>query len=156
MSFEEFNEVGHLYIIVKGDIFIEPNVTQIDSILVAYTDDPNPNPNPNVGGRIFTCNFDTDQNINLESLEDPDANKELIDESLKYNQKCQQKLVVNGALIGREIHLGRIFDTTAPKPDPVAEEINLTPEYFIGTPQLPEFSEWIYSSDSVTILPANF
>ena len=153
---EKFNEIGYIYLIAKGDIFIDPSVTQIDAILVAYTDDPNPN--PNVGGRIFTCNSGTNPNIHLNDISDQQA----INDSTAYDNACNQKLTINGALIGREIHLGRTFcevvspTCAIPDPDQVGEEINLSPEYFVGIPQLPEFSEWLYNSDSVTILPANF
>ncbi len=153
---EKFNEIGYIYLIAKGNIFIDPSVTQIDAILVAYTEDNS------TGGRIFTCDFDSG-GINIKAKEDLDLNNPIIrDKSRDYDNACNQKLTINGALIGREIHLGRTFcevvspTCAIPDPDQVGEEINLSPEYFVGIPQLPEFSEWLYNSDSVTILPANF
>ena len=150
-TFNKFNEMGYIYLIAKGDILIDPSVTHIDAVLVAYSEDSI------TGGRIFTCNFDTTENINLRG---PDPN--IVNKSREYDEKCNQKLIINGALIGREIHLGRIYCETlsstcsSPTTDQVGEEINLSPEYFVSTPQLPEFSEWLYNSDSITILPTNF
>ena len=77
-----------------------------------------------------------------------------------FDQSCSaKKLTVNGALIAREIHLGRTYvDKTQPYDTGkfVSEEINLLPEYFIGTPNLPGFEDWLHRSDSIHILPVNF
>ncbi len=38
-DFNKFNEMGYIYLIAKGDILIDPSVTHIDAVLVAYTED---------------------------------------------------------------------------------------------------------------------
>ena len=151
-----FNEIGYIYLIVKGDILIDPKVRQIDAILVAVPDEAK----VDKLGRIYTCYvedlFDSDS-INIHSFEEilAKTEAELDKQNRKYNNQCQNQLVINGALIGREVHLGRTYNP-AYRFNHAAETINLLPEYFVGTPQLPEFNEWFYKSDSVIVLPTNF
>ena len=150
------NQINLIYIIVKGDIFIDHSVTQIDAVLIAM-------PKNDKKGRIYTCYIDdlsTVDNIDLESLsvlqdKTPDERKE---QNIKYDQSCREKLTVNGALIARQVHLGRVTKpATAIEPEKtITEEINLLPEYFVGSPQLPAHTDWFYKSDSITILPTNF
>ena len=167
-QWKNFNDINYITIIVKGDILIDPNVSRIDAVLIAY---------PNTGadihnieddkkGRIYTCYFD--QLLGVDFIDDPiqytlnkktDGSTALITNSKLYNNNCETKLVVNGALIAREIHLGRTYvNTTQPYVVgyAVSEEINLLPEYFIGTPNLPGFEDWLHRSDSIHILPVNF
>ena len=150
-----FNEIGYIYLIVKGDILIDPKVRQIDAILVAMPDETK----VDKLGRIYTCYVEDlfDSGFNIHSFEKilAKTEAELDEQNRKYNNQCQNQLVINGALIGREIHLGRTFNP-AYRFNHAAETINLLPEYFVGTPQLPEFNEWLYKSDSVIILPPNF
>ena len=153
VTWDKLNEIGFIYIIVKGNIYIDPSVTQIDAALIAYTDSATPNADKSAG-RIHTCYVEAAVGINLEDKEKPTPID--LQESINYADTCENKLVINGALIGHDIHLGRTFDETIDPIDNIGEEINLLPEYFVGTPQLPEFGEWIYSSDSVVILPPNF
>ena len=135
-SWREFNKIDYIYLIVKGNIYIQPDVTRLDAVLIAYTDDSQ----DQTQGHLYTCYFD-------EAVQATSS-------GTIYQQECDDKLTVNGALIGQTIHLGRSFsrtDTTQ-----VGEEINLLPEYFVGTPQLPGFEEWLYGSDSLIVLPVNF
>ena len=135
-SWREFNKIDYIYLIVKGNIYIQPDVTRLDAVLIAYTDDSQ----DQAQGHLYTCYFD-------EAVQATSS-------GTIYQQECDDKLTVNGALIGQTIHLGRSFsrtDTTQ-----VGEEINLLPEYFVGTPQLPGFEEWLYGSDSLIVLPVNF
>ena len=150
-----FNEIGYIYLIVKGDILIDPKVRQIDAILVAMPDETK----VDKLGRIYTCYVEDlfDSSFNIHSFEEilVKTEAELNEQNRKYNNQCQNQLVINGALIGREVHLGRTYNF-ADRHIHVAETINLLPEYFVGTPQLPEFNEWFYKSDSVIVLPTNF
>ena len=135
-TWREFNKIDYIYLIVKGNIYIQPDVTRLDAVLVAYTDDSQ----DQTQGHLYTCYFD-------EAVQATSS-------GTIYQQECDDKLTVNGALIGQTIHLGRSFsrnDTTQ-----IGEEINLLPEYFAGTPQLPGFEEWLYGSDSLIVLPVNF
>ena len=168
-TWNNFNDIGYITIIVKGDILINPNVSQIDAVLIAYPDSGNNSQDieDDTKGRIYTCYLATD-NVTDNPLYDLDRkidpflsdqdNDILIGNSVFYNRRCSAKrLIVNGALIAREIHLGRTF---IEKRDAigsyVSEEINLLPEYFIGTPNLPGFEDWLHRSDSIHILPVNF
>ena len=132
-NWSSFNQIGYIMLIVKGNIYINPLVNQLDAIVVAYSDDYTKTDR----GRIYTC-YTTKNSGSL------------------YHNDCEQSyLVMHGSLIGQVIHLGRTLKT-AQTNNGVTEEIRLTPEYFVGTPQLPTFASWIYNSDSVSVLPPNF
>ena len=151
--FEHVNEIKQLYIVVNGDILIDPSVTQIDAVLVAHSEDNA------TKGRVFTCAFDAG-GIDINKKAD---NQAIITKSLEYEAACNKKLVISGAVVAREIRLGRTFcevptasvPCPVPSTDSTGEEINLLPELFIGTPQLPDHGEWRYKSDSITVLPPN-
>ena len=169
-QWKKFNEIGYITIIVKGDILIDPSVSRIDAVLIAYpnTGDDIHNIEDDKKGRIYTCYFDHyPVTRGIPFIDDPtytldkktDGSTALITNSELYNNNCETKLVVNGALVAREIHLGRTYVN---KTQPyvigyaVSEEINLLPEYFIGIPNLPGFEDWLHRSDSIHILPVNF
>ena len=161
-NMKQLNEIQSIYLIVQGDIFIDPAVTQIDAVLVAM---PSDGVLHSQKGRIYTCyldNLSAVDSINLDSLRElqQKTSTKRQAENVRYAQECVEQLVINGALIARRIHLGRTTSSDSNSPGyatyPVAEEIYLRPEYFIGTPQLPTHSDWFYKSDSVTILPVNF
>ena len=159
-----FLDLGYIMIIVKGDILIRQGVSWIDAVLVAY---PNPGLDKQIiqddtKGRIYTCYPSTVRidgtQLSLDSVFEA-GNLILLRESREYNQACSaNKLIINGALIARELHLGRTYvDRVNPVIDSdVSEEINLLPEYFIGVPFLPGFEDWLHRSDSIEILPVNF
>ena len=145
---QNFKELGYINLIVKGDIYIEPDVATIDAVLVAYPDrQKNNNKYVFTGGRIWTCHV-----ASLKQL--PKADK-----AEEHNKECRKnKLTINGALIAQRIYLGRAYNDSAARLTDygVVEEINLMPEYFVTTPNLPTFNDWIYNVDSVVILPPNF
>ena len=157
-------QIGYIFIIARGNIYIDPSVTNIDAILVAY---PEFN-NHKQSGQIWTC--------------DPAG----LDQYSHYSA-CWRKLVINGALIAQNLHLGRFtsdrdsgdvgtveaidcLETSShfvAKPsDPITycvnpknragEEINLLPEYYIGLPSLPAWDEWMYERDSFAIKALNW
>lgn len=78
------DDVGSIYIIAKGDIFIRPDVSQIDAVLVAIPDDDG------TRGRVYTCRS--------ASLSNP---------SNHGGAACENPLVINGSVIARELRLGR-------------------------------------------------
>ncbi|MYB39846.1 hypothetical protein F4X86_00940 [Candidatus Saccharibacteria bacterium] len=160
--FEHVNEIKQLYLIVNGDILIDPGVTQVDAVLVAYSEDNA------TKGRIFTCAFDAGGiNINAKGdINNSATDLAIKNKSIEYDEACNKKLVINGAIVAREIRLGRTYCELPPpftptlqcpvhSADRTGEEINLLPELFIGTPQLPDHGEWRYKSDSITVLPPN-
>ena len=163
---EKLNQIKSIYFIVRGDILIEPDVTQIDAVLIAIPTDDNQTKN----GRIFTCYIAglTDDDSYKYLHYDPVTEEEIfsgvfdITKHKEHDQKCRERLKINGALIARQIRLGRVTDPNASpgyynlNEGPVTEEINFLPEYYIGTPLLPAHTDWYYTSDSVTILPVNF
>lgn len=177
-TWDNFNKIGYITIIVKGDILIRQNVSQIDAVLIAYPETGREiqNIEDDKKGRIYTCypeSIDIDT-VAFQLDEDIDSSIErltwnssfyngIIPDSVipdVFKESCSfKRLVVNGALIAREIHLGRTYvDTTQPYDIGyfVSEEINLLPEYFIGIPNLPGFEDWLHRSDSIHILPVNF
>ncbi len=177
----KLNQIKLIYLIVKGDILIDPDVTRIDAVLVAMPEDE-----LNLKGRIYTCyipgisdnsisgsNLKYDLELDLEKLQGAiqgaindnggsSTGLNQLVENLQYAAQCIKQLQINGALIAQRIHLGRVTSSkrgSTPVVDgtyPVSEEINLYPEYFIGIPRLPIYYEWLYSSDSITVLPINF
>ena len=168
-ALDTFNQINQIYLIVKGDILIDPTVSRIDAVLVAMPSnyDTKPQPSTFAKGRIYTCyvedngkgvNLSTEVSIDLHSHHATQKTKtepELDEENRGYARQCSQhKLTINGALIARQIRLGRTIDPASL--DVVREEINLLPEYFISIPLLPAHSDWFYGSDSITILPTNF
>ncbi len=160
-NMKKFNEIKSIYLIVQGDIFIDASVTQIDAVLVAMPSDDTHSQE----GRIYTCyldNLSAVDSVNLDSLKElqKKTSTKLKAENIRYAQECVKQLVVNGALIARRIHLGRTTSSDSSSLGyatyPVSEEVYLQPEYLIGAPQLPTYSDWFYKSDSITILPINF
>ena len=138
-----------IFIIVKGDIFIDPDVERLDAILVSYpTESFDGSP---YGGRLYTCqrpSWSSGQRIT----------------NANHLSSCNKQLTVNGALIAESVRLGRIHETvrravagedqTTTK---ASEIINLLPEYIIGAPNgLPDFNDWIHASDSTSTIPLNF
>ena len=159
-NLKKFNEIQSIYLIVKGDIFIAPSVTKIDAVLVAMPDESHLQE-----GRIYTCYIDglsAVDGIDLDSLIELQKKppEKLKKENKRYAQECVKQLIINGALVARQIHLGRTTNSDSSSLGyatyPVSEEVNLPPEYFVDIPQLPAHSDWFYKSDSITILPVNF
>lgn len=79
------SNIPSLYVIVKGNIYIEPGVTQLDGVYIAEGDGI-------TGGVLNTCatNFNSIPASNL------------------YNS-CKSQLTVNGAFIANNVHLYRTF-----------------------------------------------
>ena len=142
------SEIGYIMLIVRGNIYIEPTVERIDAVLVAYPELSS----AGIGslgqakyGQIWTCYF------------------EGINEDNHFNN-CNTKLTINGAVIAQKVILGRIYKSIKEVASGVAEdidisqaseEINLLPEYLLGTPELPIFPDQLYKSESVSSLPVN-
>ena len=155
-TLSKLNQIKSIYLIVQGDIFIAPNVTQIDAVLIAMPTDFNQMRN----GRIFTCyiaNVTDDPAVDLHNATTLGTGQQK-----NHASQCIDQLTINGALVARQIRLGRVTSSDPASSTfisgtyPVSEIINFLPEYYIGTPLLPSHSEWFYNSDSITVLPINF
>ena len=147
-SWEDPSEIGYITIIARGNIYIDPGVTQIDALLVAYPKEYSPALGINIalGGEIWTCYFDGMNQIS-------------------HSTRCNQNsLVINGALIAQKVRFGRIDKsvkqaTGTPEDEnnhSASETVNLLPEFLIGTPELPIFADQIYKSDSISVQAPNF
>ena len=158
-KWDKFNQIGYIYLVVKGDILIKPEVGQIDAILVALPG----NEAQTQKGRIYTCYAVGVNDAIIEIHPSWATNKMNIGNSdyvpnQTYDNRCDNKLIINGALVARQVYLGRtVAEAKFNEPDPtVTEEINLLPEYFIGAPQLPVHRSQLHGSDSFQVLPINF
>ncbi len=147
-SWDDPSQIGYITIITRGNIYINPSVRKVDAVLVAYPkhyDDAVTGLTIAFGGEIWTCYFDG------------------ITAATHFN-RCNNPLVVNGALIAQKVRLGRIYKsvkqaTGTPEYDhnnSSSEMVNLLPEYLLGTPELPIFPDQIYKSDSISVHPVNF
>ena len=89
------SEIGYLSIIVKGNIDIAADVTEINALLVAY---PQLDAADNVvDGRIRTCWHP--------SLTDPTSPPNI------HFHTCDKQLVINGALIAEKVLFGRVHSS---------------------------------------------
>ncbi len=82
------DKIPSFQLIVKGDIFIDSGVSQLDGLYVAQ-------PNGGTGGNIYTCS--SPSGVGYTS-----ANSDLLD-------KCRRQLVVNGAFVAQKVFLSRSF-----------------------------------------------
>ncbi len=83
--------VPSLYVIVKGDIYIDDDVTRMDGVYIAIPDNDTPT---SPGGNIYTCSKNNGP-YNLQQI----------------NRFCRKQLVVNGAFIAKKVHFLRMFGT---------------------------------------------
>lgn len=137
-DYYKLSDVKINLIIVKGNIYINPNVTRIDALLVALPDSGNNN------GIINTCG----------TSNKPDL------------VACKNSsLTINGAVMARKILLNRLKGDLAnasnnelDSSNNIAEKFIFTPDFFLGllntktTP--PEVGSYKY--DSISSLPPTF
>ncbi len=145
---EDPSQIGYITIIAKGNIYIDPSVSQIDAVLVAYPKEYSTTLGTNIayGGEIWTCYFDGMNQIS------------------HFTRCNQNSLVINGALIAQKVRFGRIHKsvkqaTGTPEDEnyhSASETVNLLPEFLIGTPELPIFADQVYKSDSISVQAPNF
>lgn len=142
--------IPSFYLIVKGNIYIDPGVTQLDGVYIAQPS------SSAAGGDIYTC-YSGNQSIPRYSA---------IDGSL-YGS-CQNQLLINGAFVANQTYFDRAFgslrdsgggrevysaNTTKNCPyGPgdtshqtiynvcAAEIFNYTPELYLAAPNLPPLS----------------
>lgn len=106
------NDIPNYMMVVKGNIFIAPNVTQLDGIYIAQ-------PNGNSDGEIRTC---ANNNGSLPA-------------------DCSGKLTINGAFIAKQVRFkrtnGNVNAAIIPLNEPadstnIAEVFNFSPEAYLG------------------------
>lgn len=113
-------QVPSVYVIVRGNIYIAPTVTQLDGIYVAQ---PNA-ASPLGGGRIFTC-----------------TDNRAAPTTAALTGACRTKLTVNGALVATKVNFLRSAGSlrTGVPVEPftsanIAEVIRYTPEVYLTRP----------------------
>lgn len=153
------NNIPRFSVVVKGNIYVAPNVTNLDGLYIAQPDMANPDP---VGskdtGVFWTCD-----DGNKSSFTSPGGNSWLV-------SNCNSKLTVNGAVIAKKLYLFRVAgdaNSAFPGETPgsgnnAAEEFNYTPEMLLGGPMLPDSEKTDLISgnqpayDSILSLPPIF
>lgn len=136
-------------LIVKGNIFIADNVTQLDGNYIAQ-------PNGATGGKIFTC---------------ATASGALYSDPTQLYNNCKNKLTVNGSVVAQDLRLLRTYKTLRDIPyndsvvprvyaretfgtDNASESFRMTPESFLARRSLrPEGSQTNGKFDYYVTLP---
>ena len=123
------NAIPSFRLIVKGNIYIDKDVTQIDGFLVAQ-------PNGATGGTISTCSNSSGANGSLTTTGD----------RTPTNGECSRQLVFNGALVAQKIKWLRTFKTLSDAKlsglepydnNSSAEIVNTSPDFYLGIPADP-------------------
>ncbi|CAN5697378.1 hypothetical protein BH23PAT2_BH23PAT2_03090 [soil metagenome] len=134
-SWASVSEIQSLYVIVKGNIYINNDVTQLDGVYIAQPNDDGSD------GKIFTCASSGGTPRPLNQI---------------YNL-CTNPLQVNGSLIANTIIFNRyagsslrygnqnehplaadkICEESYVRPVCAAETINYSPEIYLSRPELP-------------------
>ncbi|MCB9821227.1 hypothetical protein H6798_01650 [Candidatus Nomurabacteria bacterium] len=143
-DWQTVDDIPTIYIYVRGNIYIAPGVTSIDAVLIALPVDTS-SPADNLadsGGKIYTCSTG--------GLANPAT----------HYARCNNQLVINGALVADEVHFGRTNGSTSlsaynegPTSPNIAEVIYMSPEYYLATPPQPAVSSSLYQTDSAQTLP---
>ena len=149
---QDRRKVGSLYLIAKGNVYINRNVGQVDAIIVAIP----PGTDPAEKGIVYTCTISRTTHLGA-----------------NHHQLCSKQLIVNGAVIARNIVLGRTHGSRnlgSPFEHPtgiptgtsnVAEIFYFSPEYYVSLPIASSAESQIdreeyYRSDSIISLPPLF
>ena len=156
---QDRRKVGSLYLIAKGNVYINRNVGQIDAIIIAIP----PGNNPTNRGIVYTCSQGgTSRTTHLGAT--------------NHHRDCSKQLTVNGAVIARNIVLGRTHGSRnlgsafehpdgpavgLPNASNVAEIFYFSPEYYVSLPIASSAESQIgqeeyYRSDSIISLPPLF
>ncbi len=110
-------------LVVKGNIYVAPDVTQLDGLYIAQ-----PDSTPASSGVIWTCH----------------TNNANVPTDVFVSAACRTKLTVNGAFIAKQVNLLRIQPNSAnggidsavanepPSSANIAEVFNFTPEMVVG------------------------
>ena len=141
-SWASIANIPSVYVVVRGNIYIAPSVTQLDGIYVAQ---PNAT-SPLGGGRIFTCADITS------------ATPQTATFTFLVNT-CRTKLTVNGALVATKVNFlrtsGSLRTATAVEPmtsNNIAEVIRFVPDAFMSQPAS-NSEQQVGNFDAVISLP---
>jgi hypothetical protein len=117
------NRIPSFYLIVKGNIYIDASVSQLDGVYIAQPTGVDAAGKP-TDGKIYTCA----------------VNKRAPHTSELYSD-CNKKLTVNGSFIAQEVKLQRTKGTLrlsqpaeARGSGNIAEVFNFTPETYLAKP----------------------
>jgi len=136
-------KIPHLFIIARGNIYIDPGVTQLDGVLIAE-----PDPGQAGTGVIYTC-----------------APGGVAQTAANWGPSCQNKLTINGGLIANHINWGRLNGTVNRAPagetagsTNIAEVVNGTADAFVGNLPFASSQDTLVSSgyDYIVSLPPVF
>jgi hypothetical protein len=127
-------QVPSFYLIVQGNIYIDPGVTNIDGVYITQPGTVTP---PAVSGSMFTC----------ANAGDPTTHQFTV--PLRYTN-CQKQLTINGGLQAVRVYFDRVGSYSLRDADAsentaatskAAEIINFTPETYLSTPSIPRESQ---------------
>jgi len=121
-------------LIVKGNIYIDPSVTQLDGMYVAQ-------PNGNTGGTIFTCSSGAFTSYTSANIATSPST---------YFTRCNKQLTFNGIVQAKNVKLHRTNGTL--KTNTHAENFNNLPELYLTTTPFKEQTNTV-QFDSATTLP---
>ncbi len=110
------DDMPNFYLVVKGNIYIAPGVSQLDGVYVAQPDSAGNR------GKIYTCAF---PDLLPNTWRPPNATNEL-------NTICKSTLTVKGAFIAKELKLYRSIGTLSANTP--AETFNASPATWLATP----------------------
>lgn len=120
-----------LYVIVRGNIYIKPGVTELNGMFIAQ---PTVTAPVITNGRIFTCFNTTDADT-----------ADVANDGKWIANNCGNKLLVVGGFVAAKVNFLRSHGTlgggVAQEPAAsanIAEVIQYSPEYLIGKPILPK------------------
>ena len=129
------DNVPKFALVVKGNIFIGPGVTQLDGVYIAQPTSGTTN------GNIWTCyDVATPSNSSYGPW---------------IHDNCNNKLTVNGSLIAKQVNYLRIPGDIS-DPTTVAETVNYTPAMVIGGPFFNPPPSTTLPIDSLVSLPPLF
>ena len=136
------DQIPSFYLIVKGNIYIDGNVTNLDGVFVAQ---PRAN---GTGGIIYTCS----------SGFAPVAQNLLYNAPNNNSSGCANKLTINGAFIANQVKFLRTVGSQglssageASSSANIAEVFNFSPELWLTSPGL--VTGGTVQLDSITSLP---
>ena len=128
-SYANTAAVPSFAIVARGNIYIDPSVTQLDGFYVAQ-----PASASDTKGNIYTC-----ANDNVPAA----LNRTL-------QNSCSNRLVINGAFVARQVWLLRTYGTVS---GDAAESFNYSPELWLSAPFGNNLSQARSDYDSITSLP---
>lgn len=109
------SDMPNFYLIVRGNIWIDPTVSQLDGVYIAQPELADANGDGDFEGRIYTCSS---------GFAPPSDNM--------INDDCRTELTVFGAFIAKELKFYRSFGSLSG--NVAAETFNTTPNTWLAAP----------------------